>query len=90
MAVAISTKVLQMPNGLNFRDNGDSNPCPVYLIGTDYIQQVTAASTAQQADVSGVQSIISVNYYEFNQVQTGTYYVSDSVATLLTNINAAT
>jgi hypothetical protein len=90
MAVAISTKVLQMPDGTNFADRGDSNPCPVYLIGTDYIQQVTAASTAQQADVSGVQSIISVNYYEFNQVQTGTYYVSDSVATLLTNINAAT
>lgn len=90
MAVAISTKVLQMPNGLNFRDNGDSNPCPVYLIGTDYIQQVTAASTAQIASVAGVASIISVNYYENNQVQTGTYYVGDAVATLLTNINAAT
>jgi hypothetical protein len=90
MAVAISTKVLQMPNGQNFANEGAADPCPVYLIGTDYIQQVTAASAAQIADVPSTASIIYVNYYEFNQVQTGTYYVSDSVATLLTNINAAT
>lgn len=83
MAVAISTNVLQKPDGTNFRDNGDSNPCPVYLIGTDYIQEVTA-STA----VTGAVSKISVNYYKENQVQTGDYYVGTSVADLLTAINA--
>jgi hypothetical protein len=83
MAVAISTNVLQKPDGTNFRDNGDSNPCPVYLIGTDYIQEVTA-STA----VTGAVSKISVNYYKDNQVQTGDYYVGTSVADLLTAINA--
>lgn len=83
MAVAISTNVLQKPDGTNFRDNGDSNPCPVYLIGTDYIQEVTA-STA----VTGAVSKILVNFYKDNQVQTGDYYVGTSVTDLLTAINA--
>lgn len=80
MAVAISTKVLQLPNGTSF--TGQADPCPVYLIGTDYIQEVTA-STA----VIGAVSKISVNYYSNNQVQTGDYYVGTSVADLLTAIN---
>ena len=86
MAVAISTKVLQLPNGTNFA--GQANPCPVYLIGTDYIQEVTAASASIQAISPATASVITVNYYAENQVQTGAYWVSDSVATLLTNINA--
>ena len=83
MAVAISTNVLQMPDGTNFRDNGAADPCPVYLIGTDYIQEVTASTV-----VSGAVSKISVNYYSNNQVQTGDYFVGTSVADLLTAINA--
>ena len=83
MAVAISTNVLQKPDGTNFRDNGASNPCPVYLIGTDYIQEVTADSS-----IAGAVSKISVNYYKDNQVQTGSYYVGTTVANLLTAINA--
>jgi len=86
MAVAISTKVLQLPDATSFA--GQANPCPVYLIGTDYIQEVTAASAAQIAANSGLASLITVNYYESNQVQTGQYWSTDSVATLLTAINA--
>lgn len=85
MAVAISTKVLQLPNGKNFAL--DADPCPVRLIGTDYIQEVRAASAADQAAVPGSQSLITVNYYEFNQVQTGDYFVGTTVGDLLTAIN---
>lgn len=85
MAVAISTKVLQLPNGTSFA--GQADPCPVYLIGTDYIQEVTAASAAQIAATPGAASVITVNYYASNQVQTGNYIVGTSVADLLTAIN---
>lgn len=87
MAQAISVNVLQMPSGSSF--SGTSNPCPVYLVATNGIQEVTAASAAQIALQPATASIITVNYYSANNVQTGTYWVSQSVATLLTAINAA-
>jgi len=86
MAVAISSNVLQLPNGTSFA--GLADPCPVYLIGTDYIQEVTAASAAQIAQSPGTASIITVNFYSNNQVMTGAYWSSISVASLLTAINA--
>lgn len=86
MAVAISTKVLQKPDGTSFA--GLADPCPVYLIGTDYIQEVTAASAAQKVATPGAESLITVNYYASNQVQTGAYIVGTTVADLLTAINA--
>lgn len=86
MAVAISTKVLQMPDGTSFA--GLADPCPVRLIGTDYIQEVKATSAAQQTATPGAVSVVTVNYYAANQVQTGSYLVGTSVADLLTAINA--
>lgn len=86
MAVAISTKVLQKPDGTSFA--GLADPCPVHLIGTDYIQEVTAASAAQIAATPGAASVITVNYYASNQVQTGSYIVGEAVSALLTAINA--
>ena len=86
MAVAVSVNVLQTPDGTSF--SGLANPCPVLLVGTGYIQQVESASAAQQAALQGVQSIITVNYYNGNNILTGAYYVAQTVTTLATNINA--
>lgn len=84
MAVAISVKVLQKPDGTSFA--GLANPCPVYLIGTDYIQEVTAASAAIIAQSPSTASVITVNYYADNQVKTGGYWVGESVSALLSAI----
>ena len=86
MAVAVSVNVLQTPDGTSF--SGLANPCPVLLVGTNRIQQVESASAAQQAVLPGVQSIITVNYYNGNNVLTGGYYVTQTVGTLTSSINA--
>jgi hypothetical protein len=86
MAKVISCKVLQMPDGTSFANLAD--PCPVHLIGTDYIQDVTAASAGLQTESPATQSVITVNYYVENQVQTGQYWVGTTVSDLLTAINA--
>ena len=86
MAVAVSVNVLQTPDGNSF--SGLANPCPVLLVGTKYIQQVESATAEEQASQPGTQSIITVNYYNGNNVLTGAYWVSQTVTTLATNINA--
>jgi hypothetical protein len=86
MAVAVSVNVLQTPDGTSF--SGLANPCPVLLVGTKYIQQVESADAEQQASQPGTQSIITVNYYNGNNVLTGAYWVSQTVGTLATDINA--
>jgi hypothetical protein len=86
MAVAVSVKVLQTPDGTSF--SGLANPCPVLLVGTGYIQQVAPATAEQQASQPGTESIITVNYYNGNNVLTGAYWVDKTVATLTTDINA--
>jgi len=86
MAVAVSVNVLQTPDGKSF--SGLANPCPVLLVGTKYIQQVESADAEQQASQPGTQSIITVNYYNGNNVLTGAYWVSQTVGTLTTDINA--
>ena len=86
MAVAVSVNVLQTPNGISF--SALANPCPVLLVGTKYIQQVESATAEQQAAQPGTQSIITVNYYNGNNVLTGAYWVGQTVTTLTTSINA--
>lgn len=86
MAIAVSVNVLQTPNGTSF--SALANPCPVLLVGTKYIQQVESATAEQQAAQPGTQSIITVNYYNGNNVLTGAYWVGQTVTTLTTSINA--
>jgi hypothetical protein len=86
MAIAVSVNVLQTPNGTSF--SALANPCPVLLVGTKYIQQVESATVEQQAAQPGTQSIITVNYYNGNNVLTGAYWVGQTVTTLTTSINA--
>ena len=86
MAIAVSVNVLQTPNGTSF--SALANPCPVLLVGTKYIQQVESATVEQQAAQPGTQSIITVNYYNGNNVLTGAYWVGQTVGTLTTSINA--
>lgn len=86
MAIAVSVNVLQTPDGTSF--SGLANPCPVLLVGTNRIQQVEPASAEQQAVLPGVQSLITVNYYNGNNVLTGAYYVTQTVGTLTSSINA--
>jgi hypothetical protein len=86
MAIAVSVNVLQTPDGTSF--SGLANPCPVFLIGTNNILNVVAASTGQQAVLPGVQSVITVKYNDGNNVLTGAYLVGQTVATLTTSINA--
>lgn len=86
MAVAISVNVLQTPDGTSF--SGLANPSPVFLVGTANIQEVKAASAGQIAQLPGAASEITVKYQNGNNVLTGAYVVTQSVATLTTDINA--
>lgn len=86
MAIAVSVNVLQTPDGTSF--SGLANPCPVFLVGTGHIQQVAPASADQIAVTPGAASVITVNYYNGNNVLTGAYVVGQTVAALTTSINA--
>jgi hypothetical protein len=86
MAVAVSVNVLQTPDGTSF--SGLANPSPTFLVGTNNIMQVVAASAGQIAVLPGAASVITVKYQNGNNVLTGAYVVTQDVAALTTSINA--
>jgi hypothetical protein len=60
----------------------------VFLVGTANIQEVVAASAGQIAVLPGAASVITVKYNNGNNVLTGSYVVTQTVANLTTSINA--
>jgi hypothetical protein len=86
MAIAVSVNALQLPDGTTF--SGLANPSPTFLVGTNNILNVVAASAGQIAVLPGAASVINVKYNDGNNVLTGAYVVTQSVATLTTSINA--